>query len=90
MPKITAVRYRHKLRLLDEDPHAAACRAIALGTCGTGSGKPTSGYALSLSGGADSALCGTFWFAQVQAALTLGEEPPSGAGARAYQCAGAW
>ena len=59
----------------DEDPHAAACRAIALGLWDWQRKTYTSGYALSLSGGADSALCGTLvWFAQVQAALTLGEE----------------
>ena len=59
----------------DEDPHAAACRAIALGLWDWQRKTYTSGYALSLSGGADSALCGTMvWFAQVQAALTLGEE----------------
>lgn len=58
----------------DEDPHAAACRAIALGLWDWQRKTYTSGYALSLSGGADSALCGTLvWFAQVQAALTLGE-----------------
>lgn len=59
----------------DEDPHAAACRAIALGLWDWQRKTYTSGYALSLSGGADSALCGTMvWYAQVQAAFTLGEE----------------
>ena len=59
----------------EEDPHAAVCRAIGLGLWDWQRKTYTSGYALSLSGGADSALCGTLvWFGQVQAALTLGEK----------------
>lgn len=59
----------------DEDPHEVACRAIALGLWDWQRKTYTGGFAVSLSGGADSALCSALvWFAQVQAAITLGEE----------------
>lgn len=60
--------------LAAEDEHAEACRAIALGLWDWQRKTYTGGYALSLSGGADSALCGALvWMAQVQAYATLGE-----------------
>ncbi len=60
--------------LPDEDEHAEACRAVALGLWDWQRKTYTGGYALSLSGGADSALCGALvYFAQVQALATLGE-----------------
>lgn len=59
----------------DEDPHEVACRAIALGLWDWQRKTYTGGFAVSLSGGADSALCSALvWFAQVQAAVTLGED----------------
>jgi len=61
--------------LPDEDQHAEACRAIALGLWDWQRKTYTGGYALSLSGGADSALCAaSVFFAQVQAFASLGEE----------------
>lgn len=60
--------------LAAEDEHAEACRAIALGLWDWQRKTYTGGYALSLSGGADSALCGALVFmAQVQAYASLGE-----------------
>ncbi len=60
--------------LASEDEHAEACRAIALGLWDWQRKTYTGGYALSLSGGADSALCGALVFmAQVQAYASLGE-----------------
>lgn len=57
-----------------EDAHEVACRAVALGLWDWQRKTYTGGYALSLSGGADSALCGALvYFAQVQALLSLGE-----------------
>lgn len=60
--------------LAEEDEHAEACRAIALGLWDWQRKTYTGGYALSLSGGADSALCAAMVFtAQVQAYASLGE-----------------
>ena len=57
-----------------EDEHAEACRAIALGLWDWQRKTWTGGYALSLSGGADSALCAALvFFAQIQAYGSLGE-----------------
>ena len=58
-----------------EDEHAEASRAVALGLWDWQRKTWTGGYALSLSGGADSALCGALvYFAQVQASASLGEK----------------
>ncbi|MFB0955062.1 MAG: NAD(+) synthase, partial [Aeromonadaceae bacterium] len=54
-------------QLATEDEHAEACRAVALGLWDWQRKTYTGGYALSLSGGADSALCGALvYMAQVQ------------------------
>ena len=61
-------------QLAAEDEHAEACRAVALGLWDWQRKTYTGGYALSLSGGADSALCGALvYMAQVQAYASLGE-----------------
>ena len=61
-------------QLATEDEHAEACRAVALGLWDWQRKTYTGGYALSLSGGADSALCGALvYMAQVQAYASLGE-----------------
>ncbi|MGN1392810.1 MAG: NAD(+) synthase [Succinivibrionaceae bacterium] len=59
----------------DEDEHQEVGRVVALGLWDWMRKTYTSGYALSLSGGADSALCAAMvFFSQVQAYATLGEK----------------
>lgn len=63
-------------QILDlENEHEVACRAVALGMWDFMRKTSTSGFALSLSGGADSALCAAMvYYGQVQAAYSLGIE----------------
>ena len=58
-----------------ENEHLSACRAVALGLWDFMRKTRTGGFALSLSGGADSALCAaTVCYAFTQAAVTTGVE----------------
>lgn len=58
-----------------EDEHQEAGRVVALGLWDWMRKTHTGGFALSLSGGADSALCAAMvFFSQVQAFATLGEQ----------------
>lgn len=60
---------------VQEDEHLMVSRAVALGLWDWMRKTYTSGYALSLSGGADSALCAAcVYIAQAQALATLGIE----------------
>ena len=58
---------------IPEDPELEACRAVSLGMWDFMRKTRTGGFALSLSGGADSALCAMMvYYALVQAFCTLG------------------
>jgi NAD+ synthase (glutamine-hydrolysing) len=60
-------------KLKDENEELTACQAVSLGLWDFMRKTRTSGYALSLSGGADSALCAMMvYYAAVQAAAALG------------------
>lgn len=74
--KNTFLDHRITTNKLDQEiEEEVICRAVALGLWDFMRKTTTSGFALSLSGGADSALCASMiYFAQVQAIYTLGVE----------------
>ncbi len=74
-PEILNQKISAKCVAKTEDEHEVVGRVVALGLWDWMRKTYTSGFALSLSGGADSALCAAMvFFAQVQAFATLGKD----------------